>query len=379
MLVSMVNLRGRYRFNVTPLFPRWQGFLLATLIWMSIYVAAVLFSHRCPERFRQIPPDLRRLCIRAFLPLFGLILTVAKLMALNWWGSIDIRPFVYWAASIVPLCLLGRALDTQRPFPIPLRPSVAWAALAAASFYAVLHLTPYGAFDQPGYYWLGCCASTVLGVFAVTPAIPFIRRACKEPLAVVVAGIAMAAPLIPFAWKLTLWEHMALPTANLVSLLLGMVGISTTTRLGTKANDDGSVTDYHGYVSSNDFSVQIGSWCGGYEGIAMFLFLLGFFLLLDWHRFASIRNLWALLPATIVYVLLVNVIRITALFIYAEIIIAEDGHGEATRATVDAFHSYAGLVLYTIAFWPFMACVYQWESRHARRAQQHCRSKEIVQ
>ncbi len=367
MIISIINLKKNYAFHIVTPFARWQAVAVAVSGWLAIYMACVLIAQINPGARKVIPVEVQRAFSRGFLALLGLLLTYVLLLDQKWWGTLETRPLVLWAACIVPLCLLTRALDSQRIRPLFPRPSIGWTTIAVVLFFIVAETNPTDSHYFPISYWLKCITASLAALFAVTPVFAFLHRARKEPRAVIAAGLAIMAPLIPFAWKLLLWEQMAKPTAEVVSLLLQLAGISTHTHFGIKTADDGKIQDYHSYVISSDFTVQIGSWCGGFEGIAMFLFLLAIFLLLDWQRFARIQQLWLLLPATVLFALALNVIRIAALFLYAEILIDKVGHSEATARTIDAFHSNAGLVLYTIAFGPFMTCVYRWERHMSRK------------
>ena len=361
MTVFVANLQKSYAFDIVASFTPAQILVIATSLWVALYMGWSFVLHTVPAVRLAIQGDWGRAFARVYLAALGVLLTSVTLWNQQWWGSLETRPLVMWLACLVPLCLLARTLDYQRSRPMTFRPSTGWTVLAVGLFLIVTATHPADTYYHADSLWLKCLGSCLAALFAINPFFAFLQRASREPRAVAISVLAAVAPLLPFAYKLPLWEQMAKPTADAVSLLLWLTGVNTTTSVTPKVSEYGAITDYHAYVASSDFAVQIGSWCGGYEGIAIFLFLLSIMLLLDWRRFSRLQHLWVLFAATVIFVLSLNVIRITALFLYAEVLINEVGHGEAVRRTVDTFHSHAGLVLYTAAFWPFLVCVYRWE------------------
>ena len=87
------------------------------------------------------------------------------------------------------------------------------------------------------------------------------------------------------------------------------------------------------------------------------------FVLLDWGLFSKVKRLWAIYLLTIPFVLTLNAMRIAALFLYAEWNVWRYNRNTATWATIEAFHSNIGWVMYSVAFAVFLPLVYRWARR----------------
>lgn len=361
--VDISDLGKRMGLRLDRPFASYVVYALVGLSWVVIYCLLALLLEWPPCQPGSQTRDVLRQVARIFLALLAPM--TAVLIALNQQTDTELwqRPLVISMAIITSTALLLRALDMQRVSPLRDRPSVVWVTFSLLATLK-LALTPaadtnYGA---SGYFTIVLTA-VISGILATTSFFDLLKRAIRDPKLLLITLIAAASPLLTFAMKLSLWEHMAKPTADMVSGILSLLGFETRSWMDIKRSEQGNLMDYHGYVTSPDFSIQIGSWCGGFEGMAFFLFLLSFFILLDWNRFKPFPHMTALFVATLAYVLFLNVARITALFVYAEVMIEEVGKGEASRRTIEAFHSHVGLVLYSVAFAPFMATVYWWERR----------------
>jgi exosortase/archaeosortase family protein len=92
----------------------------------------------------------------------------------------------------------------------------------------------------------------------------------------------------------------------------------------------------------------------------LFLFLLCGFVLIDWKMFSKVRHLWVAFVLTVPFVLVVNSFRIAGLFLYAEWNVLRYGRTQAVTATIEAFHSNIGWVIYTVAFAIYLPMVYRW-------------------
>jgi exosortase E/protease (VPEID-CTERM system) len=92
-------------------------------------------------------------------------------------------------------------------------------------------------------------------------------------------------------------------------------------------------------VSSNSFSIEIGTACSGVEGLALTMLFVGcyFFAFKDSLRFP---NVWVLLPIGLLLSWGLNVVRIATLFA-----IGDNGNPELA---VSGFHSYAGWLMFSI-------------------------------
>lgn len=292
---------------------------------------------------------------------YGVVLTAG--LRLNAGANVSPldAPFVALAACAVAAGLLMAALDGQRHRPLPERVSRGW-ALASLLGFTLAALKSASPYDPVARFVLILCGVTA-GTFAVTPFFATLHRARKVPGAVAVGFIAAAMPLVYDQGRLILWQALVVPTTASVAAIVGTFGWAATTAYGTKRWDGGTVSDYHGYVSTPEFSVQIGSWCGGFEGMTLFLYLLASFVLLDWRTFSRAGRLWVAFAATIPYLFAVNVLRIAGILLYALSVVGDAGADTASKAAIDTFHSHIGWVVYSVAFGPYLWIIYRWAER----------------
>lgn len=321
--------------------------------WAALMAAlwpVLTHANRNLQRFALVP--------------YGVVLTVGlRLNAGAGLSPLD-APFVTLAACTVAACLLVTALDGQRRRPLPERFSPGWVAVGLFCFTLAASKSA-SHYEAVARFVLTLCG-VAAGAFAVTPFFATLHRARKAPAAAAAALLAAAMPLVYDQGRLILWQALVAPTTEAVAAIVRTFGWAATTTYGTKQWDSGTVSDYHGYVTTPGFSIQIGSWCGGFEGMALFLFLLASFLLLDWRFFSRQDKLWLPFSATIPYLFAVNVLRIAAILVYALLITGEVGQDAARQAAVETFHSNAGWIIYSLAFGPYLSAVYWWARRNAR-------------
>jgi exosortase/archaeosortase family protein len=294
----------------------------------------------------------------------GVLFTAGLLLNIDGSVSISHGRFVALVACAAAVGLLFAALDHSSNRPLFRRPSAMWAAVSFAAFVAAA-LEAHQTFEPISRFLLvllGVCASA----FAVTPFFATLRQIRHAPRAAAVAMLAAALPLAFDECRLPAWQWLVGPTTQAVAAMMNVAGQNATVAFGTRIRDGGAVVDYYGYVTTPNFSVQIGSWCGGFEGMTLFLFLLAGFVLLDWREFSSARRLWVPFLAAIPYLFTVNVLRISGILVYALLIAGEVDQAGARHAAVEMFHSNAGWVIYSLAFGPYLSVVYWWARRKAK-------------
>jgi exosortase/archaeosortase family protein len=361
---EITNKEGYYGIErITPMLSQSAALVVAALIWAAVYAAFHFFFASCRAATLPSRDSALRQLARCSLPTLGLFMIATQL--LNAWDSVPLlsQPFVFFAATAVQAALLLRLLDGLRDRPLAYRPSLGWASLSLLAFtiLAPMSLLGYKQIPRLLLTLLGILA----GVLAVTPTFATLHRARRIPAAVAIAALAAALPLAYDQFRLALWEISVAPTTHAVAAIVSALGWNASTHYGDTRWNNGDIQDYHGYVTTPDFSVQIGAQCGGFEGMTLFLFLLASYVLLDWRFFSRTNKLWLPFVATIPYLFIVNVLRIAAILVYALLIGGEVDQNAARQAAVEMFHSNAGWVIYSLAFGPYLWSVY-WLARRKR-------------
>ncbi len=331
---------------------------------MAALAGLALFAGK--SALLQVFPDLRtfprstigRICVMSFLPCLGMFTmwaTIANRQA-DWPQDHIATTLV---VVIVPFALLLRLFSESSGTQARIWQSYAATAISLATVaYASVLLAERG--------WSGpeiqaiASIGVVTGFFACVPLCAFLKWLRNQPRTVAVTFVAALSPHAYWHLNTPLWGEMSGVTSAMVRGILWVSGYPTTTFTGNKKDVDGQITDYFAYVSSSDFSVQIGSWCSGFEGVSLFIILLSAFVLLDWKLFSKVRHLWAAFVLTIPFVLVMNAMRIAGLFLYAEWNVWRHGRTQAVWATIEAFHSNVGWVVYSLAFALLLPLVYRW-------------------
>lgn len=362
--LHVTNASGGHGIDIIPVYSQTSLAAALLLLWLAMYQLARALSERLPDVRSLLTNGLPgRSVTVAFLPLLGPTLLAATMAnhADNWQADHAVPTLL---AFILPAVALLSCLDKLGESPLMLRRSFSFALTSVAAF-AAASLLLDGQWTNTTINAIAL-AGAAAGFFATVPLGAFLRRAASAPRAVAVATVAALSPHAYWQFNLSLWGQMADLTGAMVRGVLWLAGITARTYPGDKKTEDGQITDYYVYVSSPEFSVQIGSWCSGFEGVSLFLFLLSLFVLLDWRLFSKTRHLWAAFLLTVPFILGVNALRIAGLFLYAVWIVREHGRTQAVWATIEAFHSNIGWVLYSLAFAVFLPLVYRW-AKHAAR------------
>jgi exosortase/archaeosortase family protein len=357
--IDVADKSGLYGIDITGIYALPALYGLAASLGVFLYV--LLFGFLA----NGSPPAwcYRYLCGRlhqmSFLPIIGVIYLCAvraNMRGAPWNDGYYVTGLVAWTVS---LTLLIRLMDRQSHGVMPLKLSACAATVSIGCLAYASMLMPMNVTDDVGSF-LWTIAGIVAGFLAFLNPLTLARLLPGVIRPVCIALLAAITPQAFSALNLTLWSEIASVTATAVRGILWACGIATTTYTGESTLPDGQRSDYYAYVVSPEFSIQIGAWCSGFEGVALFLFLLCGFVLIDWKMFSKVRHLWVAFVLTVPFVLVVNSFRIAGLFLYAEWNVLRYGRTQAVTATIEAFHSNIGWVIYTVAFAIYLPMVYRW-------------------
>lgn len=166
-------------------------------------------------------------------------------------------------------------------------------------------------------------ALTALGSVAPWPALRSALRTLRPYWPPAALAAALGAAAVSLSQRL--WAPAASLTFELVrGLLAPWIGSLRTDAANRILATDG-------------FAVQVSDACSGLEGVGMMLALCGAWLLV-FRREYLLRRAWVLLPAGVVLVFAVNVVRIAALVAI--------GHAGHAQIAVSGFHSQAGWIAF---------------------------------
>ncbi len=209
-------------------------------------------------------------------------------------------------------------------------------------------------------------AGSVAGMFAYVRTLEALRWCAVNPKAVCIAVVTSLSPSIFYSFHTILWQWTAGTTVAMVKSLLWLCGIVLISNSHTVIRPNGIQGNFVQTIQSVDFAVNIAWQCSGLEGLSIFCFLISVFILYDWHLFGKLKRLWVAYLLAAAVVLVVNAARIASIFLYAEWTLAHEGDTSARWSTIDAFHSNAGLVLYTAVFAMTLPLLYRWARRNSR-------------
>ncbi len=183
--------------------------------------------------------------------------------------------------------------------------------------------------DGLAWFFVGAILSAIalLSWFAaLLPARPWLRWARMNPVALLGAiAVAIFARIVG-VYALSLWRPLTASTLWAVDLLLQMLGQTT------------FVESDAARIGTTHFTVTIGQGCSGLEGIGlMSVFVAGYL----WFCRRELRfpASLILLPAGVVSIWFLNVVRIAALILIG---------AWSERVAIDGFHTVAGWLFYTV-------------------------------
>jgi exosortase/archaeosortase family protein len=200
----------------------------------------------------------------------------------------------------------------------------------------------------------------VAGFLAAVPWRSFLQRAWRQFSAVVIAAVAVATPYIYRNFREPLWQLLAPMTSKLASGLLAL--------LGTPVRLEGYEKQgrYHILLTSRHFAVDLWGACSGLEGVALVLCMLSLIVLFDWKLFSRFKYLVDVYLYAIMLMLIVNVIRIAAFFLYGEWHAQHGSAWLAIKLTNAVFHSQAGVWLYSATVILLTPVLYAMAFRHRK-------------
>jgi exosortase E/protease (VPEID-CTERM system) len=184
-------------------------------------------------------------------------------------------------------------------------------------------------FTAVAFLWLGFAVSAVLAAFrAMAPWPTWRRGALSLGFRWVFAFVAAAVAAVAIEWSDRLWE----PTARLT---FALVARALRPFIADLQADATTLT-----LTSGHFAVRIAEVCSGLEGVGLMLVFCGGWLLLFRKEYRFPRAL-LLVPAAVVMVFVLNVVRIATL-----VIIGEAGYPGIAQY---GFHSQAGWIAFNLA------------------------------
>ncbi|HTD12907.1 MAG TPA: exosortase E/protease, VPEID-CTERM system [Steroidobacteraceae bacterium] len=244
--------------------------------------------------------------LAASLALFSYVRSDARLVQINAAArAIPLRPawLLCHGALLLPLVALSYFLYGVRGAPAPFAALVAlWVLVAVAAVLTLL------AGMGPWRVWRA--AARALGVLWFY------------------AGAAAAVAAFAMQWSQKLWEPTARVTFEIVRRLLAPMIPSLQSDASTLI------------LSTDRFSVQIAEVCSGLEGVGLMLAFCCAWLVCFRKEYIFPRAL-ALIPAALLLVFALNVLRVAAL-----VLIGDAGHPDIA---VYGFHSQAGWIAFNCA------------------------------
>jgi exosortase/archaeosortase family protein len=286
----------------------------------------------------------------AFMPCMGLLALWAT-------GGL-MRPRYVWKYDLVlltvmtaipPVTLFLSVLDrTDRPF--CLRAQWLFILLSASLFGYLCNQVAAGAPRLPG---MRSCAllACALGFLAPVPLTQLWEAARKQPKAAAIAATAILCVHIYWVYLGAIWNLLAPLTGALVRSVLLLSGTPTSLAIY-------HLSGPHLQVYSSNFGIDIWYPCSGLEGVSLVVYLLSLLYLFDWTVFSRFRHLWDAYLVAIPLMLAVNILRISAFFLYGSYMHRHNA-GLARTVTTEAFHSNVGLVFYLLAIAAAMPFLYR--------------------
>lgn len=332
-------------YSRTALFGIVASFSVALFVWLFLQPRCVFSNSKSTSAADAF-------LLALFLPVAG---TVYLALVVDAYGvdGVGDRAAVLYAAILVPFMLALRV--SLRRNDIVLRREFSPSTLIASlfCFACAAYSIETATWNHYNAMHFAVLAS-LLGVAVFQPKLTTTRG----PF--LIAAVAALCPIVYLTFNLPAWKYASVVTGKLVQAFLWFCGISTTSFSGEKRDNNGMIEDYFVQIHSPEFSIRIASWCSGMEGVLLFVFLFSCFFLFDWPFFSRAKRLWPIYLATIFFVFLVNIVRITGIFLYAVGMVSESGRTAAVHGAVEAFHSNIGWIMYSVAFGIALPFAYKW-------------------
>jgi exosortase E/protease (VPEID-CTERM system) len=174
---------------------------------------------------------------------------------------------------------------------------------------------------------------------AMAPSHLWLRAARNLGSGWLYAGVAAVGGVLAWNWSLMLWAPTAAVTFRLVQLVLSPL-------LPALSVDPDNLV-----FSTEHFAIQVSQWCSGLEGVG-FILAFGCAWLLYYRKEYIFPNALLLLPAGVLLIFALNVLRIAALFLI--------GNAGFVGVAKYGFHSQAGWIAFVAA-----ACLMAYTSRRS--------------
>jgi len=196
-----------------------------------------------------------------------------------------------------------------------------------------------------GYTLITVIACTGFSIF-VKPA-KWIEAINGQPVPFSVLSLAIGSQWIYFRYAEALWLYLLSgPTTKVVLISLKALGYEM------------MPSDHPFRLVHALFSVRIYGACSGLEGVVFFITVLSLVVMVDHKRFSG-AQIFVSYGAGIIYMWLLNVLRIVLIFIAGVYTSERWGREEATNLVVKLFHANTGWVLYSAGIALFMAALFK--------------------
>lgn len=221
-----------------------------------------------------------------------------------------------------------------------------WSVIAYAGIFALTH--------WPDGMFIALAFGVLAGLFAFLPFLPWLRVAVQHKRLGMVALAGGSAALCYYLLMGHYASHVVLDwTAEATSRAIALVGIDAV----VAENMDFPLA-YN--MITPHFRIILAPFCGGLEGIFLFIFMLSVVAILDWEKFSRHR-LSLIYAAGVLVMFTVNILRITALFSLGYLAYHPQTQSWASGlrgAPVTLFHSYVGWGLDLLVFCVFLLILY---------------------
>lgn len=144
-----------------------------------------------------------------------------------------------------------------------------------------------------------------------------------------------------------LWTFLSSSTCKLVIGAFSLLGYKNVSLVG----------DYT--LKSPGFSISIHSACSGLEGITFLIAIFSFYLIVFFDKSLKPDYIFLSYSLGVLYMYLLNVVRISIYFIFGFSMVNKYGSEKATESIIELFHSNVGWVIYFVGISLF---VYFWNS-----------------
>lgn len=252
----------------------------------------------------------------------------------------------------LPFAFLLWLKTIQRINPIKLKFSFVWLAASVSGFVLVALLKGHP------YLRMACCTlAATCGLFVLVPFSEALKRAWENRR---LTGIAIILSMTMISFRFLYWKFW-LPLCYATAI--GMLPVVRLFDSGVRmkiARAAGSNNVRIHVTSPGVYTIDVFAPCSGLEGIFLYLFLTCSLLIIQWEIFSKWR-IHRLFAFSVIYVYCINVLRISLIFLLGVWAHSHDSPMALSMRgwPMQAAHSYAGFIIYLVAFDVFMRYVYR--------------------